>query len=358
MNTVERPYLCRLGAGRKRELTFKLSNLWKGHHHHTSAGDEKAHAREGEQGQPTSRDPEQRLPVDEALPRSRREDEQDAGAAPNAHMAALLKLKLPPLPNAALRVAELAREVNASSFVVADAIGYDPALASRILRAANSPLYSRERHVTALTTAVNVLGLRALYQLTISYAASSLFDRPSAPSLVERMLWRHSVFVALAARAITLSFDRHGGEESFLCGLLHDVGKGLMIQHDARLYAPLLEITDEATLLAGEREAYGFTHARASALVVKHWGLASEVSDAILNHHQPDEAVDFILITRALNVANKLANTSEFGITQDSGCDLAADESVYLLGLSDERLREIRDQVEESMSEMMYILVK
>jgi HD-like signal output (HDOD) protein len=275
-----------------------------------------------------------------------------------AQMAALLNIKLPPLPNAAMRVAELCRDVNTSASVVADAIGYDPALASRILRAANSSLYSRERHVTALTTAVNVLGLRPLYQLTISYAASSLFDRPNSPSLVERSLWRHAVFVALATREITLSFGLHGSEESFLCGLLHDVGKGLMLQHNSKLYTPLLEIADEDELLAAEQEAYGFTHPQLSALVVNHWGLSSDMSDAILNHHDPDQAVHSLLVTRALRVADKLAKASGYGIAQNTEDDLEADESTYLLGLTAERLGEITEHVEESMSEMMSILLR
>ena len=279
-------------------------------------------------------------------------------SVPNEITSALLNLKLPPLPNAALRVAELVRDPNTSASTIADAIGYDPALAARILRAANSSLYSRERHVSTLTVAVNMLGARTLYQLAISYAASSLFDRPTRPSVLESELWRHSVFVGLAARAITLRFGLHGSEETFLSGLLHDVGKSLMIQHDPKLYAPLAEITNDDDLLAGELAVYGLTHPRASALVVNHWGLSPDISDAIMHHHNPDDAVHSILMCRALSVANKLANSSEFGITQISMDELEADESVYLLDLSGEGLGQIREQAEESMSEMMYILSK
>jgi HD-like signal output (HDOD) protein len=281
----------------------------------------------------------------------------NSGSKPPAENEALLKIKLPPLPNAVRRVAELC-DCNSPTYVVADAVGYDPALAAQMLRAANSPLYSKKRRITALTTACDVLGLRLVHKLTISYAASSLFDRPDSPSGVEHTMWRHAVFVALASRTITSSFSTHGSEETFLSGLLHDVGKNLMLQLDKKRYTPLLKISDEDQLLEAEREAFGFTHPQVSARLVNHWGLASDISDAVLNHHSPDDALHSLLGTRVLRAADKLAKASGYGVTNISKADLEADESVYLLGLSEERLAEIREEVDESMTEMMQILEK
>lgn len=291
------------------------------------------------------------------MPPAKPEGEMTAKA--DSEMAALLQIKLPPLPNAALRVAELSRSANTSVSTIADTIGYDPQLAARILRAANSPLYTRERHINTLTRAVNVLGMRTLNQLVISYAASSLFTTSGTSSFLERMLWKHSVFVGLAAREINLRFNLHGSEEAFLSGLLHDIGKALLIRQNPELYAPLAEITDEKRLLEMERKRYGFTHPRISALVVKHWGLPPEFSDPILSHHAPDEATYSLLIARCLSVANKLANMSGFSICSEgneNSKDVEADESVFLLGLSADNLTEIREKAEQSMSEMLEIL--
>jgi len=335
-------------------LKFKLSDLWKSRPR-PGVQTHEPHAVEAREERPASESAAREV-SDGRTPDARPSKGREVKAKPDVDLAALLKIKLPPLPNAALRIADLTRDSNASASTIADAIGYDPFLAARILRAANSSLYTRERHVTALTTAVNVLGARALYQLVISYAASSLFEKPSSRSHLERELWKHSVFVGLAARVISLEMSRHGSEEAFLCGLLHDIGKALMIRQNHELYAPLAEITEEKELLEKEQEVYGFTHPQVSALVVNQWGLAPEISDAILNHHEPDEAIHSILITRSLNIANKLANAAGYGLCQESSETLAADESVFLLGLTEERLREIRERAEEGMSEMMSIL--
>src|SRR5258705_1456649 len=90
---------------------------------------------------------------------------------------ALLKAELPPLPGSALRVANLAQDMNASTRAVADAIGTDPVLAARILRAANSPMYSSERRVTALPTAVHTLGNNTVHMLVIISVAADTMDQ-------------------------------------------------------------------------------------------------------------------------------------------------------------------------------------
>jgi len=57
-----------------------------------------------------------------------------------------------------MRVAALTQNLDSSSREIAEAIGCDPVLGARVLRAANSPLYYLERDVTTLTMAVNAIG--------------------------------------------------------------------------------------------------------------------------------------------------------------------------------------------------------
>ncbi|HVG39408.1 MAG TPA: HDOD domain-containing protein, partial [Pyrinomonadaceae bacterium] len=60
----------------------------------------------------------------------------------------LVEMELPPLPGSALRVALLSMDMGVSTNAVAEAIGCDPILTTRILRAANSPIYAVERKFT------------------------------------------------------------------------------------------------------------------------------------------------------------------------------------------------------------------
>ena len=87
----------------------------------------------------------------------------------------LVRKELPPLPGSAMKVAALAKDMNSSTRAIANAIGCDPVLAARILKAANSPLYALERRATALPIAVNTLGNNTVHMIVIMSSASDAF---------------------------------------------------------------------------------------------------------------------------------------------------------------------------------------
>src|SRR5882757_228708 len=117
-------------------------------------------------------------------------------------LESLVQSELPPLPDVAMRVATLTQDLNSSARAIADAIGCDPILGARVLRAANSPLYYLERNVTSLTMAVGALGNENIHQLVVASAAISAFQRKGRSSAVETTLWEHSIAVGIAAREI------------------------------------------------------------------------------------------------------------------------------------------------------------
>jgi putative nucleotidyltransferase with HDIG domain len=247
----------------------------------------------------------------------------------------------------------LTRDDSASARVIADAIGSDPILAARILRAANSPLYALGRPVTALPLAVNTLGNDAIYRLVVVFATSDSFRGKRGTSPHERRLWEHSVTVALAARELMLALGMRGVEEAFLCGLLHDIGKLLLLRYDQKLFAPTLEIEDEQQLLECERATYGYTHAQVGGLVARRWGLPEEVYYTILNHHQPGEAGQSMVMARVVDVADGMANGSGRGVRPAAARDLALTESAIALDLTEEKIQAVWAKTEAGLGEVL-----
>jgi putative nucleotidyltransferase with HDIG domain len=264
-----------------------------------------------------------------------------------------LKLEMPQLPSSALRVAKLTRDPNSSTKMIADAIGCDPVLAARILRAVNSPLYSMERRVTSLPVAINALGMRGVHQLVMSYAAADTFNQSGKPSLEERTLWKHSLAVGLAAREVAKAAKLRAMDDAFLCGLMHDIGKLLLIRNDSETYKEIIEITDETLFLKRETLTYGFTHSQIGARVASQWGLAEEIISAILHHHDPGQATEFMSIARVIDVADQLANSADIGLRYNPDHDMTISESVISLDLSEEQLADIWDSTEAALEEMM-----
>ncbi|MGH9943631.1 MAG: HDOD domain-containing protein [Pyrinomonadaceae bacterium] len=267
----------------------------------------------------------------------------------------VVQTELPPLPGAAMRVASLTQDVNASTRAIADALGADPVLAARVLRAANSPMYSLERRVTALPMAVNALGNHTLNLLSVvSATADALKDKKFQTALMKK-LWIHSLAVGVAARALIRELKLNGGEEAFICGLLHDIGKLILNSCDAELYASCASCEDEQGMLDREREIFGYTHAQVGALVAKRWNFPDEISYAIYNHHHPGESKGSVVISRVIDVADSLAISHGFGLRGPADTIPAFTESGIALRLGTEQLDEVWAKIEPELNEMLSV---
>lgn len=266
-------------------------------------------------------------------------------------LESLVDVELPPLPNVAMRVAALTQDMDASTRDVAEAIGCDPILAARVLRAANSPLYCLQRHVTALPMAVHALGNESIHSLVFVSAAADAFKGAGSRSAVEIALWQHSIAVGAAAREIMLLLRLRGLEEGLLCGLLHDFGKLLLLRYDPEGYQELLKNTDEKDQLTAEKALFGYTHPQVGALAAKRWNLPDAISYSIYHHHDPSQSDQSMLIARVVDLADALANRAGLGLWEESSRDLNDSESVIALNLSPAQLDEAWEKTQLSLTE-------
>ena len=144
---------------------------------------------------------------------------------PRIDIEALVETKLPPAPGSMIRITNLLRDYNASTRQISDAISYEPALVTRILRLANSPIYSFETNVTSVQMAINAVGTKILQDIVMVEFAAASFGKQIRNSAVGQKIWEHSLAVAMLARELSKLLQMHGTEETFTCGLLHDLGK-------------------------------------------------------------------------------------------------------------------------------------
>lgn len=265
----------------------------------------------------------------------------------------LVKTELPPLSNAAMKVAALSQDVNSSTHVIAEAIGFDPGLTARILRAANSPLFAMERRIMSLPAAVITLGNKTIHALAVVSTVTDAFDEKIRRTEAGRQLWQHLVATGLVVRELSRILGMRGLDEAFLCGLLHDIGKLLMMRHNEKLYAQIQEIPPEAQSLESEKELFGYNHAQIGALIAKRWGLPEEIGFAIYSHHQPSEANQHIFMARLVDVGNQLAHAAEDGDLQSHEFPISLSESVLALRLTWPQLQEAWGSAESKMGEMM-----
>lgn len=210
-------------------------------------------------------------------------------------------------------------------------VSEDPALSAHVLRLANSALFGCRRTVTDLLTALTLIGLDRLRALVLTYGVRHLF-RPLARFPQCRAIWQHSLATALLAADLSLDADSDM-MACYTAGLLHDLGRLVLLASAPDLYAALLEQADgpqHSCLL--EQELFRLTHAEAGARVMRRYELPEALAEAALLHHHEDPLALSLSSPDAALVASscRLASSSGFPVIRPDAAspeDASADDA-------------------------------
>ncbi len=268
---------------------------------------------------------------------------------------------LPPMPYVARRVIEVVNNPSTNVQILQEIISKDQGLSSQILKIANSALYSCSRRIETLTEAIVMLGFNAIKRFSIMSATKNLYTfarRDKVLGLKDKLMWEHSVAAAIAARMIAQKINSNYVENAFMGGLLHDIGKLVMLQKLPDLFDSIVEevYNTGRHFNEVEMEILDFTHAEVGALLVKKWRLSEDFEDAIRYHHSV--TADLSLksqLVHYIDVANKLCCKLGLGFVTEKDLDISNDLSVIALGLSPEALAEIEDSVKAVLNQEVNI---
>jgi putative nucleotidyltransferase with HDIG domain len=207
---------------------------------------------------------------------------------------------------------------------VRDLIEEDPALASRILRVANSAAFHARVPCASIQDAIVRMGARTVADLASGMAAMTAFaDLKGAGKAVRE----HCVGTAAIVRALAYRMsDGVDPAVAFLAGLLHDIGKLLILQTRHQSYAELVAATagtpDELHLQ--EREFLGYDHAVLGGHVLAKWGLPNPVPKIVAWHHQPARAYQEGGSVAALVAVVRIADVIDMLVSSDKLAEGAA----------------------------------
>ncbi len=195
---------------------------------------------------------------------------------------------IPTLPFIAAKLLDLVSDAASSAVDVARVIAYDQATSTRLLRLANSAHFSLGRRVTTIRDAVVLIGYEGVRRIALGLAVLDHFAQGSAASGLDfARLWLHAIGVGCAARELAPRVEV-GGEEAFVCGLLHDVGKVALASLAPEDYGRAVQRAAEGTTIReAEREVFGFSHDDVAALILGEWRFPEQVTLAAARHHEP-----------------------------------------------------------------------
>ena len=227
---------------------------------------------------------------------------------------------LPALPDTVIKVMHLTEDPKAGSADIAKVLVSDQALAARVLKLANSAFYGSSRRIATVSDAVVILGMRTTRNLVMATGCQEMLEQEiTGYALPPGALLRHSLACASAAQALAKRIRYRGGEEAFVAGLLHDIGKVVMNTYlrDQFIKVLICVASGERTYAEAEREIFSFDHAEAGAYLMERWNLPAALVTAVRYHHTPLEAPTDSPLPSLIHVADAICMTLGIGLGMD-----------------------------------------
>ncbi len=229
---------------------------------------------------------------------------------------------LPPIPTTALKALEMTNDPQVSARDLQNVLAQDQALTARILRIANSSMYGLRREIATVSHAVAILGLDTIHSILAAACVQQVFQTGMvrARDLGTKLLSDHSWGAGLCSRAIARHVRYAPQEEAFLSGLMHDIGKPVLLKNLADRYMPIINdvYRGEATFHDAELVILGFSHAQVGSILAEKWNFPPQLAEAIGFHHDPDSAPKFSQLASITSLANQVMIYLGIGFERDS----------------------------------------
>ena len=274
-------------------------------------------------------------------------NEQDAGI----NLAGLIaKVKdLPPMPTVVMKAMEICVDPNASIRSLQLLISQDQALSAKILRIVNSAMYSLRREVSTVSHAIAVLGIETVKSVIMAASVDGVFK--TAKDLGAKLMSDHSWGTAIAARAIARRVHYENAEEALICGLMHDIGKPVLLQNLRSRYIEIVSEVYKGNSNFHQQEllAFGFSHAHVGAMLARKWNFPPQLAEAVGYHHSPTSAPLYSQLACIINLADLLMISMGIGFEKNKDMVIEQQPSAQKLNLSGPALTSLTSEIQTAL---------
>lgn len=202
--------------------------------------------------------------------------------------------------------------VNTPTADIAKVIELDQSITSFVLKLANSPLYPsrRKKGVSTVREAVDLIGFWSLKSILRTYFLRNLFAGKSFKKKITKVLWEHSVDVALFSRSLAKFFkmEERKIEEAYFAGLIHDIGKLVIYFHAKEDYENIFTnaLDEQKPILPKEEKLFGYSHVDTGYYLLSKWKLPELYRESVRFHHNFEEYPGSEEIVELVTISNDI----------------------------------------------------
>ena len=259
------------------------------------------------------------------------------------------RVSIPTLPEVVQKLNTMVENPKVGLDEIGELVSKDAAISAKVLRIANSAVYGLAEPATSVIEAAKIVGARTLRNIALQ---ASIFDHYGDYAEIQEFdlmgVWKHAIFVgqmsqeiALRSRAVDMELTP---DEFYTCGLLHDLGKVVLLESLGEQYLDVYRRANEngrASHLE-EQEAFGFCHTDVGVLVARRWNLHERIGQVIQYHHGPRVEIERSPLVAVVAVADQLSYRLETGEFEKYARKLAS-VTTQLLQMTPKQFNEIVD---------------
>ena len=223
---------------------------------------------------------------------------------------------LPSLPSIYSEITEEMQSEEPSIKKISNIISKDLSMTAKILQVVNSVFFGLSRKINRPQEAVVLLGLETIKALVLSVKIFSEFSQKNFSWFNIDELFTHSMSVSTYTKTIAKTEKLEGDliSYSLMAGLLHDLGKLILLTNFPKPYKQVLAAAQgsDRNLWDMEYEAFGTSHAEIGAYLMGLWSLDTPIIEAIAFHHCPANSMSETMgLLTAVHIGNAIDHNGQ-----------------------------------------------
>jgi putative nucleotidyltransferase with HDIG domain len=251
---------------------------------------------------------------------------------------------LPTIPKTLKKILGVIENPRISLNQISSFVAGDPALTTKVLKMVNSPIYGFPGRISSVNQAVILLGLTVVKGLLLGVSVFDLMQKTMVG------LWEHSLGSAIVCRLIAKRKGLKEPDEISIDGLLHDIGKILLVLQYPEEYEKAMNESDRSglSIYDSEKNYFNTNHASVGAWMAQKWRFPPNLKEIIEYHHKPHFAKIAPMDAAIVHFADILVRARGFGFAGDHYLMPVDPKAWELLSLSESDIKEILLEAEDS----------
>jgi putative nucleotidyltransferase with HDIG domain len=257
------------------------------------------------------------------------------------------------LPEVTSRIVATVEDPKSTATQLHRIVSHDPALVTRILKVVNSSFYGLPGQIGSIERAIVLLGLNAVKNIAVAASLGQMFRGVKlCDGFTARDLWTHCIAVAVASREMARQMKLSVVDETFLAGMIHDIGILVSLQ---TFPERLRDVCEQAKTTGGdfceiERQIIGVDHQQLGMGLAEQWKFPRSCQLVAGFHHQPATlAEDHRLLVTLVFIADTICCQSNQGFTLTALHQKLEDAQLDRLSVDMAVVERVRGQLPELM---------